>query len=67
VNDDALLVAVRKPFDVAPAHAVGDFLDGEIEFVAGDEIDGARGDQALLGLDATLAPMSRCGCRDSPL
>ena len=51
VNDDARCVAVREPLDVAPRHAVGDLLDGEIEFVARDEIDGASRDETLLGLD----------------
>ncbi len=54
VNDDALAVAVGKPFDVAPGPAVGDFLDGEVEFVAGDEVHCRCGDEALLGLDCDL-------------
>ena len=51
MNDGALRVPVRKSLDVAPGDAVGDFLDGEVEFVAGDEIDGGSGDEALFGLD----------------
>ena len=51
VDDDPLRVAVGKPLDAAPGIAVGDFLDGEIEFVAGDEIDGAPGDETFLGFD----------------
>ena len=47
-------VAVGEPLDVAPGHAVGDLLDGEIELVARDEIDGASGDEALFGLDRNL-------------
>ena len=34
--------------------ALGDFLDGEIEFVAGDEIDRGRTLQARLRLDRDL-------------
>ena len=54
MNDGAFGVAVRKALDVAPGHAVGDFLDGEIEFIAGDEIDRASRDEALFGLDRDL-------------
>src|SRR5438105_14138928 len=54
VNDGPLWVAVGKPLDVAPRPAVGDLPDGEVEFVAGDEVHRRRADQALLGLDRDL-------------
>ena len=42
MNDGALGIPVRKPLDVAPGDAVGDVLDGEVELIAGDEIDGTK-------------------------
>ena len=38
-------------------HAVGDVLDREIEFVAGDEIDARPAIRLFSGSTATLAPM----------
>ena len=39
MGDDAMLVAPRNALDAGPVLAVGNVLDGEIEFVAGDEVD----------------------------
>ncbi len=50
------LVSIGQPLDVAPGHAVGDLLDREVELIAGHEIDGARGYEALLRLDRDLGP-----------
>src|SRR5262249_6513309 len=54
VDDSAAPVAVGQPLDVLPGHLVGDFLDREVEFVAGDEIDSGRVEEALLRLDRNL-------------
>ena len=59
MDDDAFGVAVGDAFHVRPVAAVGDFFDGEIELVAGDEVDGrGRGERFLrfdrdLGADET--------------
>ena len=54
-----LLVAIgQMPLIVGPVGAVGQFLDGEVVFVAGDEIERRRRLAMLsIGSTATLAPM----------
>ena len=37
-----------------PGQIVGDFLDGEVELVAGDEIDGGCVEEAFLRFDRNL-------------
>jgi hypothetical protein len=54
MDDDAVLVAIAEPVDIGESAALGDFLDREVEFLAGDEIDGARRGQAGLRLDRDL-------------
>src|SRR2546429_8328650 len=44
------------PIYAAEVASFGDLLDGEIELVAGDEIDRRRRLQALLRLDGDLCP-----------
>jgi hypothetical protein len=58
VNDDALRVAIGKPLDSAPRPAVGDLFDGEVEFVAGDEMTACATTRLFSGSTATLAPMN---------
>ena len=52
--DGAVGVAPGQAENVFPVLAVGDVLDGEIEFVAGDEIDAGRVFQAAVGVDRHL-------------
>ena len=40
VHDTAVGVSIGKARDAIPVSSLGDFLDGEIEFVARDEVDG---------------------------
>ena len=54
VLDFACGVAERQSEDRPPVPAVRDVLDGEIEFVARDEIDGRRGLQDAEGVDRHL-------------
>ena len=54
VDDDAFAVAIGDAFDVRPVAAVGDFLDGEVELVAGDEVDRIRRREGLVRLDGDL-------------
>ena len=54
VADRAIGVAIGQPGDGAEFPAFGDFPDGEIEFVAGDEIDRGRAFEARLRLDRDL-------------
>jgi hypothetical protein len=51
VHDHAFGIAIGQPRDFAPGPSVGDFLDGEVEFVAGDEIDRRRRFQAAGRID----------------
>ena len=50
----AVLVAIGHALDRRPVAALGDFLDGEFVFVAGDEIDRHAGLQTFLRLDRDL-------------
>ena len=50
----AVAAAIAQPVDVRPGAALGDLADGEVELLAGDEIDRAGGGQAGLGLDRDL-------------
>src|SRR5206468_209252 len=51
VHDAARGVTVGQAGDPGPLAPFGDFLDGEIELVAGDEIDGRRRAQAAGRVD----------------
>src|SRR5215472_17057320 len=56
VHDDAVSVEPREPGDAGEVTPLGNFFDGEIEFVASDEIDRSRGREARLRLDRDLRP-----------
>ncbi len=56
VHDNAVGVAPRQAGDAGEATPLGNFFDGEIELVAGDEIDRGRGFQTRLRLDRDLRP-----------
>ena len=67
VDDDAFTVAIRDAFDVRPVAAVGDFLDREVELVAGHEVDRRRRGEGLVGLDRDFgADEPDLGGWDSP-
>ncbi len=54
VDHDALLVAPAEALDFGPGRVVGDFLDGEVELVARDEVDDGRLDHAAVRLHRHL-------------
>ncbi len=54
VSDRAIGLAVGKPLDVREGPSFRDFLDGEVELVAGHEIHRAPGDETFLRLDGDL-------------
>ncbi len=54
VHDDAAGVAIRQALDAGPIAAFGDLLDGEVELVAGHEIDRRRLGQAGVRLHGDL-------------
>ncbi len=54
VPDRAGGVAIGQSGDAVPVPSLGDFPDGEVEFVAGDEIDDRRTGQAGVWLDRHL-------------
>ena len=56
VDDDAISVAPGEPGDAREVAPLGHILDGEIELIAGDEIDHGRSLQARLRLDRDLRP-----------
>src|SRR5579871_4441865 len=49
-------VAIREAGDPAPVATLSDFLDREVEFISGHEIDQRRELQARLWLDRNLCP-----------
>ena len=54
MHDHALGVAEGQPGDGRPVPAFRHFLDGEIEFLPGDEIDGGGSSQASFRIDRDL-------------
>ena len=54
VHDRAVGAAIAEPVDVGERAALGDFLDREVEFLAGDEVDRARPGEAGFRLDRDL-------------
>jgi len=54
VTDGAARVAIAEAVDAVPGAAVGNLLDGEIEFVAADEVERARRFEAFPRLDRDL-------------
>ncbi len=56
VGDGAAGVAVAQTRDRRPGPVLGHFLDGEVEFVAGDEVHHRAFDQAEVRLDRDLGP-----------
>ena len=58
VHDGSVGIAPGQPGDAAEIAALGHVLDGEIELVAGDEIDGVPTPFSVAsGSTATLAPI----------
>ena len=54
MDDDAFGVAIGDAFHVRPVASVGDLFDGEIELIAGDEVDGRCRDERFLRFHGNL-------------
>ncbi len=54
VDDFVVGIAVGDAVDGGPGAVFGDFLDGEVEFIAGDEVDGGAALEGFGGLDGDL-------------
>src|SRR6266852_2861475 len=54
VGDRPTAIAIAQPVDIGESAALGDLLDREVEFLAGDEINRARRGQAGFRLDRDL-------------
>ena len=68
VDDDSGRIAVGQAGDLTPRPLVRHLLDGEVELVAGDEIDQRRCLQAAGGIDRDLgADQTDLQSGDSPL